>query len=120
MFEDAELIHVYKRAQALEDGTLKDLRALYPDETRIFKYHVACTSAVWHHLVTDQKSWETTAARVSDLCWMAARGGIISRPDESTVIFRVILGRLVHTFKCICGPDDDASPCITIMEEFED
>jgi hypothetical protein len=51
---------------------------------------------------------------------MAAKGGIISRPDESTVIFYVIVGRNPYTFKCVCGPDDEAEPCITIMEEHED
>jgi hypothetical protein len=50
--------------------------------------------------------------------------GIISRPDEQTVMFNVIItgtGRKkVHTLKATCHPGDNMEPVITIMLPHED
>ena len=42
-----DLIFSYTRKQAIEDGVLVDLTSKFPKDTRLFKYPVACTSAIW-------------------------------------------------------------------------
>lgn len=37
----------YTRAQAIADGVLVDLSRRYPNDTKPFKYPVACTESVW-------------------------------------------------------------------------
>ncbi len=42
-----EVISSYSRAQAIDDGVLVDLSGLFPSDTRLYKWPVACTAAVW-------------------------------------------------------------------------
>lgn len=111
------VIFSYTRRQALEDGVLIDLSENFPEDTVIYKFPVACTASVW--ALIEAEDGELNGI-VWDLCWMSAKGGIVSRPDPTTVIFKVIIGRRTHTLKAVCGPNDDASPCITVMGLDED
>lgn len=36
-----DVIHTYSRAEAIQDGVLVDLTALFPNDTKLFKYPVA-------------------------------------------------------------------------------
>lgn len=47
-WQDADVIHVYTRAQALADGALSDISRLATEAG--FRYPVAVTAAVWHIL----------------------------------------------------------------------
>ena len=105
-----EPISVYTRAQAIEDGVLADLSTLFPSATRLYKYPVACTSAVWNLIETAAKK---------DICYMSAKCPVV-KIDESTMLFKVIIGRKTHTLKVNCGPGDNAEPVITIMLRNED
>lgn len=113
------IIYAYPRRRALKDGVLVDLSTPYPQDTRIFKYPVACTSAVWDLLDGESEEGEDLGPLVWDLCWMATKN-VVARVDESTVLFEVIIRGRHHTLKAICGPSDDTSPCITILLRSED
>jgi len=121
-----EAIHCYTRQEGISDGVLVGLTALYPDECRLYRYPVACTAAVWSLIdraATNPTQCNSHKGIVWDILYMS-RHGIVSRPDEQTVIFSVIItgtGRKrVHRLKGICGPGDDMEPVITIMLPEED
>lgn len=114
-----EPISIYTRLDAIRDGVLVELSRFFPWETRFYKYPVACTARVWETLKRDAPH-KDIAARVSDLCEASTRTGILRRLDPSTVIFTVLIGGYRETLKAVCGPADDASPCITVMCQDED
>lgn len=122
LWEGAEIIFSYTRAQAIEDGVLVDLSGPFPIDTRIFKYPVACTSAVWQ-LIEDahEKFGQEYGATVWDICFMAVNCQI-EQIDPSTVLFRVgiPLGGKEHTLKIVCGPGDDGKLVMTVMLPYED
>ena len=122
LWEGAEVIFSYTRAQAMEDGVLVDLSGPFPNDTRIFKYPVACTSAVWQ-LIEDacKRLGQELGASVWDICFMAVNCQI-KQVDPSTALFRVgiPLGGKEHTLKIVCGPGDDGKPVMTIMLPHED
>ena len=127
LFEEADLIHVYTRAQAIEDGCLIDVTEV-AKEAR-FKVPVALTAAVW----ADCVSWDNNAekrhqderGRLWDVLWMAALAGTKS-PNDSTVPFAILRiphrgskARQVRLVMTI-GPGDDGEPVVTIMQPGED
>ena len=121
-----EVIYNYSRAQAIEDGVLVDLSTNYPSECRMYKFPVACTSAIWalvEQTVANKRHCNSVEGVIWDILYMSQRG-VIARPDDRTVLFKVIItgtGRKnTHTFKAICGPGDDLAPVITIMLPEED
>jgi len=113
-----ELISSYTRAQAIADGVLVDLSHHYPNDTRIYKYPVACTSRVW---VLIEQAGGDTGAWVWDLCYMSAKFPI-KKLDETSQLFKLTLGRRVRvrTLKAVCGPGDVLESVITIMLPGED
>lgn len=113
-------ISVYSRSQAIEDGVLADLSTLFPSDTRLYKYPVACTSAVWDLIEKASKKEASTAPGIVwDICYMSAKFPV-AKLDESTRLFKVIIGRKTYTLKVNCGPGDNAEPVITIMLRNED
>ena len=120
------VIHSYTRADAIADGVLVDLTAAYPEECRMYRYNVACTAAVWSlvdRAVTRRKHYNDEAGVVWDILYMSQRG-VIARPDDQTVLFKVVITgtgkQCTHTLKAVCGPGDDLKPVITIMLPEED
>lgn len=114
------VISSYTRAQAIEDGVLADLSSLFPADTKIYKYPVACTSAVWDLIEkASHKDRSNAGGIVWDICYMSAKFPV-RKIDESTMLFRVTIGRKTHTLKVNCGPGDKAEPVMTIMLELED
>jgi hypothetical protein len=79
MFEDAELIHRYTRAQAIADGVLIDVSETAREAG--FKFPVALTAAAWERCVTVPPgvSCQDEAGRLWDVLWMlrcaVGRGG---------------------------------------------
>ena len=119
-----EIISSYSRAQAIDDGVLVDLTGLFPSDTRLYKWPVACTAAVWSFIEEvcpqrDTGELINAGAWVWDLCWMSikAKTKVLS-PSEH--LFKCSIGPKVHTFKTVCGPGDNAEPVITIMLPDED
>lgn len=120
-------IHIYTRAQAIEDGVLCDLMqdAMESVCRQHYKHPVACTSAVFDIMqkaVENQKYCNDYAGILHDMLWMSRT--YKRTIDENTVIFRVIIkgsGRKsVFDFKMVCGPDDTGATCLTIMLPNED
>ena len=118
-----DVIYQYTRADALADGVLIDLSGNYPAECRLYRYPVDCSAAVWslvEQAVADTRHGNSYDGVVWDIIYMSQRG-IVSRPDEQTVLFKVIItGRRTHTLKAVCHPGDNLEPVITIMLSYED
>ena len=114
-----EVIYSYSRKQAIQDGVLVELSLLFPEETRIYKFPVACTASVWE-ILNRGAEHKDLKGRVWDLCFMSAKGGIVSRPDPTTVVFDVLIAGHRERLKAVCGPGDNAEPVITVMARHED
>ena len=116
-----EVISVYSRAQAIEDGELVDVTELA--QRRSFRYPVAVTASVWAWL-------ERAGTRVQ----------FLGRSVGPEIIAMELLLRLYQTIKALqgdtdrfdvrvslagqelavwalVGPGDDAEPVITVMLE---
>ena len=120
------VIFSYSRDQAIKDGVLVDLSSTFPSEAGLYKYPVACTSAVWDIVdkaVKNKKHMNDYSGVIWDILWMS-RKNIVKRFDSSSHLFRVVIfgvGKKKNfVFKAICGPGDDGSPVITIMLPDED
>ena len=105
-----EVISVYTRAQAHEDGILIDVNDT--DAGRLFKFPTSITVALHSALSIGAGSDAATyGARLWDVMFMAQveakRGG------GSDVFFKVKVGRSVLALRGNCGPGDDAAPVMT-------
>ena len=118
------IIHTYTRAEAIADGVLIDVSAMAREAG--FKIPVAVTSAVHAKYVEvpAEVDWQDEAGRLWDILWMCSwearrQGGksmiffSLDVQNDTTGLERVQL-------KCICGPNDDGSPCLTILLPDED
>lgn len=122
-----DVISIYTRAQAIEDGFLVDLMQndLGDVSRQHYKFPIACTISVFEVMrkaVENQRYCNDYAGILHDMLWMSK---VMKRQvDESTVIFRVIIqgaGRSkYHDFKLVVGPGDNTEPVITIMLPGED
>jgi len=121
MFTKDDLIHAYTRAQAIEDGILVDVSKT-AWEARI-KYPVALTRAVWCEYVGVPEGVEAQdeAGRLWDVLTMLVNALLASTCGPSDTIEYQLYVRnddrepKLVTLKAVCGPDDDGSPCITVM-----
>jgi hypothetical protein len=121
MFENADLIHRYTRADAIRDGVLIDVSATAREAG--FKYPVALTAAAWARCVAVPPGvvCQDEAGRLWDVLTMlrfAVRGesggarelrfGVHVRNDN-----RDRAPQLVR-LKALCGPGDQGEPVITV------
>lgn len=120
------VIYQYTRADALNDGVLVDLSGNFPEESRLYRYPVACTAAVWalvEKAVANRKHCNSLAGIVWDILYMSQKV-VIARPDEQTALFAVIITgtgrRRQYTLKAMCHAGDDLEPVVTIMLPEED
>jgi hypothetical protein len=126
MFENADLIHRYTRAEAIRDGVLIDVSAVAREAGIL--YPVALTRAAWARCVTVPAGvqCQDEAGRLWDVVWLLAcavrrganvqevRFGVHVRNDN-----RERTPPLVR-LKAVCGPGDEGEPVITIMSPDED
>jgi hypothetical protein len=126
LFDDAEVLSVYSRAQAIEDGVLVDLcQGEFGDLVKEagFKFPVACTAEVFADCInlTDaaKRAGNDIKGRLWDVLWMLksairrAQGG-----DRINFTVRVVRERVRPTptqLVAVCGPGDDQEPVITIQ-----
>jgi hypothetical protein len=126
MFEQSALIHSYSRSQAIEDGVLIDVSSTAKDAG--FRYPVALTCAAWAKCVAVPRGvrCQDEAVRLWDVLYVLRLA--IGRSDGSPEVrFGVHVRNdnrerappLVR-LKALCGPDDDGSPCITVLLPDED
>ena len=79
MFEEADLIHRYSRADAIRDGVLVDVSATAREAG--IRFPVALTRTVWERCVTIPAGvlCQDEVGRLWDVCWLLAcairRGG---------------------------------------------
>lgn len=131
-WDDAEIIHVYTRAQAIADGVLVDVS----DRGNVFAYPVAMTATAYAATVAwsdedEARKSEGTGQSESGRIWdvfylgaMAARRAngrqlvpfrVLCVPREGASIEPVPVDLHLHI-----GPGDTASPVLTIMLPGED
>jgi hypothetical protein len=125
MFENADLIHQYTRADAIRDGVLIDVTPTAREAG--FKFPVALTATVWEKCVAVPPGvvCQDEGGRLWDILWMLKCA--IGRSNGSEILFSLHVRNdnrdrtlpLVR-LKAICGPGDDAEPVITVMLPNED
>jgi hypothetical protein len=126
LFEGAEVISRYSRAQAIEDGVMINVSAVAREAG--IRYPVALTAAVWAHCVAVPEGIECQdeAGRLWDVLHML-RIAIQRSASGDGVGFAVHVRNdnregtppLVQLW-AVCGPGDDAAPVITVMMLDED
>ena len=126
LWEDAEIISVYTRAQALEDGVLVDISELAREAG--FKFPVAVTQGVWgvlnptKELEAEGQSWKGRAWDMLTILRYAIRG--VARTDAlyfAPLFIQKPGGRpLPIEFWAKVGPGDAGEATITIMLRTED
>jgi hypothetical protein len=127
MFEDADLIHVYTRADALRDGVLIDVSQTAREAG--IRCPVAITRAVWERCVRVPPGvlCQDESGRLWDIVWLLAyairgsdsgarevRFGVHVRNDNRDRIPPLV------RLKAVCGPGDDGKPVLTVMAPDED
>jgi hypothetical protein len=129
---DAEIIHSYTRAQAIEDGVLVAVPEAVVREAG-FGCPVALTAAAWADCVTwtaeDAKGkpryLQDEAGRLWDVLWMTRFAVGHCREIRATVRLHRIPrpgcgSRREVTLVAATGPGDDGEQVITIMQPGED
>lgn len=118
------VIYSYSRAAAISDSVLVALSERFPDQCSLYRYPVACTAAVW--MLIEHGAAEN-GATLSGIIWdilYMSQHCVIARPDDSTVVFYVIIpsarGRMTHRLKALVHAGDRMEPVITIMLTDED
>lgn len=127
LWDDAEVIHMYTRAQALEDGVLVDVTEMAREAG--IKFPVALTATVYQRNVEvpDGVTAQDVSGRLWDILWMFRRAA--SQCHGDILQFQLYVRnhnreRLTRqdlvTLKAVCGPGDNGEPVITIMLPNED
>ncbi len=137
--QEFEVISVYGRRQAIEDGVLVDCTQPPFDELNRqagIKVHVAMTAEAFHTCVhpLGVDAFEPDASgrdphlpagqdmkgRYWDIIWML-RSAMGRQHQDSCLLFQLYVvsndggnADLVE-LKCVAGPDDDGRLCLTIM-----
>jgi hypothetical protein len=107
------VIYAYTRADAIEDGELVEVSELYPEDTRVYKYPVAFTRALWATVEEGAtEGGDTIGGRVWDVCYMGTAATAKREGPDSH--YPVIIGGKTHHLRANCGPGDTAEPVITI------
>ena len=127
MTTDELLIFSYSRKDALADGVLIDVTETAREAG--FRYPVAMTSAAWATCVKvpERVPGQDETGRLWDVLTMLSHACRSRNPggDESVRLFDVLVlndhsGPKPVKLKAVCGPDDDAGPCLTVMLPEED
>ena len=125
MFSNDDLIYAYTRQQALADGVLVDVTAMAREGG--FRIPVALTAAAWAECVAVPPGviGQDEPGRLWDVL-SVLRYSIPKYGNERELMFRLYVQTrndadpdLVE-LKAVCGPDDDGSPCLTVMTPTED
>jgi hypothetical protein len=126
LWDAAEIIYAYTRAQAIEDGELVDVGETAREAG--IKFPVAMTRTVWGRYVEvpEGVKCQDERGRLWDILWMFRCN---ARQCGDTLFFKLYVRnhnreRLTKadlvTLKAVCGPGDTPEPVITIMLPDED
>ncbi len=122
MFSRDDVISVYTRDDAINDGVLVDLmQGELGDVCRQhYKYPIACTAAVWgliEQAVNHPKHCNDCTGILHDMLHMS-KVSYTSHGDDTRLFTVIITGvgkRKYHRFKIACGPGDSGEPVLTII-----
>lgn len=121
---DAEIVSIYTRREAIQDGALMDVSDVATEAG--FNFPVAITSAVHSILETSaKKCGETIDWPIWDLLTML-KFNIGKNKDSDRINFKACFyspeakKKIDMDFYSLIGPGDDAEPVITIMLPNED
>jgi hypothetical protein len=127
MFTDDNMIFAYSRAQAIADGVLVDAGEMAKEAG--FRIPVALTRTVWDQYVAVPQGVEgqDERGRLWDVLVML-RFAISRDRSRSELRFQLHVRNdnredddpPLVTLKAVCGPNDDGTPCITVMNVDED
>lgn len=124
-WDDAELISVYTRAQAIEDGFLIDVSSKAREAG--FRLPVAMTAAAWEDCVAwpEGSAMQDESGRLWDVVWMAMLGASRNQQRSEFIydLLRVPKGRrkaMRTQLKCCIGAGDAGEAVCTIMLPTED
>jgi hypothetical protein len=130
LFDDAEIISMYTRAQAIEDGILTDMTqepfgALAREAGLKWPIAMTMTAFMDFVAVSDAKGHadQDVKGRWWDVVFMFRRTKRTISPLEArwSVFVRDPDGRVRQKeLKCVSGPADDGEPCLTFMLPNED
>ena len=118
-----DIMFIYSREQAIEDGVLIDVTETAFDAG--FRYPVALTRACWEKCVTvpEGAACQDERGRLWDVL-MLLHVGCRANPDSSQFLFKLSVhdGRKLEEvkLKAHCGPGDSYEPVITVMLPEED
>jgi hypothetical protein len=126
-WDDAEVISIYTRAQALEDGVLVDVSETAKEAG--IKFPVALTATVYGKYVEvpEGVTCQDERGRLWDILWMFRCAAAKFHGD--TLLFKLYVRnhnrerldrRDLVTLKAVIGPGDTPEPVITIMLPEED
>lgn len=125
MFEDADLIHCYTRADAIADGVLVDVTATAREAG--FRVPVALTQAAWGDCVfwsaedNTDGIYQDESGRLWDVLWMASLSARSNKgvSQLSFVVLRIPRGSTTGEPQPVSllmdiGPGDQGEPVVTI------
>lgn len=126
MNDEIEVIFAYTRAQAIKDGVLVDVSKMAKEAG--FRYPVALTQAVYVQYVEvpDGVDGQDKEGRLWDILNMFRFELQKTRnKGKAEIFFRLYVQNdnrklQLVTLKAVCGPNDDTSPCLTVMMRDED
>lgn len=127
-----EVISIYTRAQAIEDGVLIDTGSMAQEAG--FKWPVAVTSAAWDDCIawteddSDKQVYQDQSGRLWDVLFMASHAIRQASGSGDRLLFKLYRVRrdgyskkaILATLKLIVGPGDQGEPVITILLPNED
>jgi hypothetical protein len=119
MFEEADLIFSYSRADAIRDGVLIDVSSRA--KTLGYRIPVALTAGL-HDLLNAGASEETEISARVDLLLIALRDSIAESPGVGDRLDFVIKAPSLASLSAwaLCGPGDTPAPVLTVMLPHED
>jgi hypothetical protein len=120
------LIFVYTRKQAIEDGVLIDITNTAKEAG--LRFPTAITSTAWSEYVAVPHGvmGQDEDGRLWDIVWMLRFAIAQQQADGPQILFELLVKNEEHrppqpvTLKAIVGPGDDPRPVITIMMPHED
>ena len=127
MTESEFILHTYSRREAIDDGVLIDVTDTAKEAG--FRIPVAVTAAVWAEYVAvpDGVAAQDERGRLWDVLFMLLMAIRSGRESGAQLRYRLhvrndnLVGEppLVE-LKSVCGPNDDGTPCVTVMLPEED
>jgi hypothetical protein len=127
-----DVISIYTRAQAIEDGQLIDVSETAREAG--FTLPVAMTATVWADCIAwtdddiEKQAYQDESGRLWDVLYMAYHGILTNKASGNQLLYQLYRvprdGRSskaeLTTLKLIIGPGDTPEPVITILLPCED